>query len=244
MKRLLFILMAIFSLVISVPALAGFEDFTTFTEVDTGTKISVDSATKISWNELNMAVDAYCYSDKGDAHFNDDWSILFEGQFSDTPGGWTVGWWLAITDVLDDAKGIFYADGEVQGVRYYNDGAPSDSIQIIYYHDQASSADTWAGPSASTTYYHTFERDYDGGVGNGQLVNYIRTGSHVGVLQDTLTLNLPAQDDLRYVMVPLTYNGGYVHDDEFDGFTENLDLNEAAGGIDMGVAGWFHLYHH
>lgn len=53
------------------------EDFTTYTEVDPNSHITIDSAAKITqWLDRNE--DAYLYKDKGVDHFPGDFEILFE----------------------------------------------------------------------------------------------------------------------------------------------------------------------
>ena len=49
------------------------------------------------------------------------------------------------------------------------------------------------GSAASTTYYITLHRDDDGGANStGQYTLEIRTGSHTGVLQETLSIDSSA----------------------------------------------------
>lgn len=250
MKRLLFILIAILSLAISVPAQAGYEDFTTFTEVDEGGNITIDSATKVSWSGLlSRDKTGYVYKDYTANHFDGDFTHQFEIQFSNV-GDAQVGIFWMLASSVGDLVDIMTANEDACAFYVYDN---AESLNLRFYEaGSAADQDSWIahGPQASTTYYVNVTRDDDGGADStGQLVFYIRTGSHVGVLQDTLTVDASAgeQNDYQYGYVCATYDDS-GNANTTDGFTQNLDLNETAATtffplIDGGPTGHRGLVH-
>ena len=206
------------------------EDFTTYTEFDESAKITVDSASKVSWAALETKFKTgYLYKDKGVNHFSGDFTHKFESQFSSMGNfAWANHWMLsnvvgdvkAVIDANDDAAMFFsFDDAEHLYLRLIEAGSIEDT-------------DIWMppGPQPSTTYYIEIVRDDDGGVNNtGNYTAYIRTGSHSGALQDTLTVDCSVgeQNDFRYIYSFATYDGDFADHGLATGFTQNLDLGES-----------------
>lgn len=207
----------------------AYEDFTTYTEFDESGDITVDSATKVSWVNLKSIQDTgYLYKDKGVNHFSADFTHKFEIQFSNvTDTAVLFNWMLA--NAIGDWRDLYVADEDFYafGVYYANENLQMRIIEGGVITDD----DTWLtpGPQASTTYYIEMVRDDDGGVNStGRLTAYIRTGSHSGVLQDTLVVDCSVgkQNDYRYLYAMATDDSG-SGTSSIDGFTQNLDIGEA-----------------
>ena len=212
---------------------AQHEDFTVWNESDEGGDITIDSATKVSWTALGTRNDTgYVYKDFGADFFDGDFTHQFEIEWSSLANvSITTPWGVhnAVGDVNDwvgagDDGALIYLWDNVEEIRFAvmeNGGLPYDS---------------WAGggPQANTLYFITVDRNDDGGANNtGQYLCYIRTGSHAGALQDTMTKDSAAgeQNDLRYATCIATYDdsGGAAAS---SGYTQNFDLNIALATID------------
>ena len=169
------------------------EDFTTYTEVDNGADIS-KTASKITATAARSRQDQfYVYKDMGAGFFDGDFTHQFEIEFSSVGGNSVVAFWMLSNSVKD-----FYGvvNGSEDGIVFnlYDDN-PGEDLSLKVVENGSATTDTWSnpGPQASTTYYITITRDDDGGVNNtGRITAEIRTGSHAGALQDTLTVDCSA----------------------------------------------------
>ncbi len=206
------------------------ENFTTYTEVDPNSKITVASS-KVSWDDLSRNEEAYVYKDKGYDFFDKDFTHKLKVQFSDYGSGSScrANHW-AVADVLDDEYGwITGFSSAVNLLEYNNDYRIY--LQIIDV--GAPTSDGWTGAEPSVTYYITITRDRDGGVNNrGRYTAYICTNGYYGEggnLEDTLQVDSqslePDPVDYQYIFACNTYNDGNPM--TIDGFTEDLDLGLA-----------------
>ena len=210
----------------------SYEDFTTYTEFDEGNDVTVDSATKVSWVDLLTRIHtAYLYKDKGVNHFSGDFVHKFEIFFSAVGSTqMPVHWMLA--NSVGDLGDIIAANEDAHTLFVYTD---TENIYLrIFENGSIADDDKWAppGPQASTLYFIEVVRDDDGGANStGRLTAYIRTGSHTGVLQDTLVADCSAgeQNDFRYLYAVATNETGGLALTA-DGFTQNLDIGEVAAG--------------
>lgn len=211
----------------------AYENFTTYTEVDTASKITVDSATKVSWLGIytrTPSEDGYLYKDKGVDHFNGDFTHKFEMQFVNAGNLSCPNYWM-LANTIGDSGDICDAGGDAYTFFAYDD---TESIYLrIFENGSTVGDDSWAtpGPQASTTYFVEIVRDDDGGANStGRLTAYIRTGSHTGALQDTLVADCSAgeQNDFRYIYAFATASVSL--DGLATGFTQNLDIGEAPPG--------------
>lgn len=203
----------------------AYEDFTSYTEFDEGGEVTVESATKVSWVGLHPRGNtAYLYKDKGANYFNGDFTHKFEIQFSVVGNlSWTHHWMLA--NLIGDVQDVLVASGDAYTLITYDD---SEQIHLRIYENGSFINDGWAapGPQPSTTYYIEIVRDDDGGANStGRITAYIRTGSHTGVLRDTLVVDCSAgeQNDFRYVYALASKNDS-ANASTVTGFTQNLDL--------------------
>jgi len=201
----------------------AYEDFTTYTEVDPGANIT-KTATKVSWNDLATGSESYICDDKGVDHFSGDFEHLLEITMSDC-GFLAYQCWWVLANGLGTPSALATGGGDLY--YFYQFGGSSIGITIIENGVNGGS-DYWGSPSQSTLYFVTINRDDDSGANStGRLTVYIRTGSHTGTLKDTLTVDCKAgeQNDFRYVYPCSSYGYG---SQTCDGYTQNLDLQEAA----------------
>lgn len=209
-----------------------YEDFTTFTEFDEGGDVTVDSATKVSWvSLLSRSETAYLYKDKGIDHFDGDFTHKFELQFSNAgDNSWTAHWMLS--NIIGDIYDASDQNKDTQSLFSYHFGTSVDIYLRIIENGGVGGTDIWSSSLTSTIYYVEVVRDDDGGAhSTGRLTAYIRTGSHSGVLQDTLVTDssVGEQNDFRYIYPLATYDDA-VRVGSVDGFTQNFDIGEAAAG--------------
>lgn len=201
------------------------EDFTTYTEVDPNSKITVTSS-KVSWVALSRNEQAYVYKTMGYKFFDKDFTHKFKVQFSNYQNGYSlyVGHWC-LSEFVDDMKS--WVDGSYNAV-----------YMFIYNYDWrlylrvldagSPTTDIWTGAQESTTYYITITRDRDGGINNsGRYTAYICTNGYYGDggnLEETLQVDSQYIQpiDWYHIFACNTYNDGNAM--SCDGFTEDLDL--------------------
>lgn len=214
------------------------EDFTTYTEVDPDTVITVIAA-KVSWDDLDPRdVESLVYDDKGAGHFSGDFTHLFEIDLSGfSSDNQLVGYWV-LANMVGDLFDMAGASADGHCFYLYTTG-DLHSLRLGAIENGAFNVDEWDSAAQATTYYITLDRDDDAGANStGQLTAYIRTSSHEGDLQDTLVQDCAAgeQNDFRYIYALSTFDNN-DNKGTIDGFTENLDLQEVAGPTPKAVAG-------
>jgi len=209
----------------------AYEDFTTYTEFDEGSAVTVDSATKVSWASLKTRNEtSYLYKDKGVNYFAGDFTHKFEIQFS--PMGdiaWSNHWMLSNT--VGDTQDVMDASADAYALFSYDN---TEAIYLRLFESGSMVDDSWAapGPQSSTIYYIEIVRDDDGGANStGRVTAYIRTGSHSGVLRDTLVVDCSVgeQNNFRYIYGLATSDKNDFEEGLATGFTQNLDIGEAVG---------------
>ena len=205
-----------------------YENFQLYTEFDEGSDITVDSAVKVSWVNLqNRNQTGYVYKDYGASHFNGDFIHQFECQYANVGTAANEVFWLLSNDGDGEDRAAHSSNSRTAVNFDYAQGSTSFLLGLAEADGNWSPSDAWAGSAASTLYYVTITKDHDGG-GNstGQYVAVIRTGSHVGAVSDTLTVDQSAgkQTPYRYVYVCSTYDDN-ANAFTSDGFTQNLNLS-------------------
>jgi len=202
----------------------GTQDFTTYTEVDPNSRIT-RTASKVTWAGLTRDEVAYVAKNMGADYFNGDFVHQFEIEFSGQSGTPVTIFWAVSRSLGDRAD---------MGVGWYISFAWEHTtgygltLKCHRWADGPTDFDTWDAEQPDTRYYITIEHDWDGGVnGTGRTTAYIRTGSHAGALQATLTVDrgVGGQLAMDYIY------GCQTQDDEagdyMSGFTENLNLAPA-----------------
>lgn len=212
------------------------EDFTTYTETDPDSVITVDANT-VSWVNLDSRdVTSMVAYDKGVNHFDGDFEHKFSCKFTNAAQfNLPVHWALTNSyNTNDDLNDMIINDEDLFIFYFYHgdENVLQFGLQII--EDGEQNADAWTSALDNVVYFIRITRDDDGGANNtGQLKAYIATGNYddeAGSLQDTLSLDCAVgeQNDFQYIYPLLSFDTNHV-DDPCDGFTENLDLGEDEG---------------
>ena len=167
------------------------EDFTTYTEVDPTSTITVDSATQIS---VASGINSYIYKDKGVDFFGGDFQ--FSVDFN-TSGGvneqCTAGFWMLSNNIgtvaEHDANNWPYLLVRFRrSVSYYRD---------IIEHDGTSVYETNYQMDTRPGYYTIIRDEAIGGFGRLTLKEY--SDEARTTLVDTLYLDLHVKTDFRYL---------------------------------------------
>lgn len=208
----------------------AYEDFTDYDQSsDPNTRQTV-ATNKLSWADMIRNEICYLADDKGVNHFSGDFEHKLEIQYHEDATDPLAAFWI-LANITDSFTGIENASEDAMVLYHFGDVV----LRIGIIENGSTRVDTFAS-SQDTIYYVTIGRDDDGGVNNtGQLVAYIRTGSHAGNLEDTLTLDCAAgeQNDFRYIYALDSHEQGVPG--QGDGYTERLDLQEAVGVGNAGI---------
>ena len=196
---------------------AGTEDFSSYTEVDANSKITVDSNCKLSFVDIDNDEDVYAYADKTAGYFSGDFTHTFEFMITAHATSSKIAVY-GLSNILNDetAWGTNQTSIVVQDV--------SGTLRVYLY--TPGDSDVWVGPSQDIQYYVTVTRDDDGGDGSGSVTAVICTGSYdCGTPADTLSCtNLTSQDDYQYVYGVASRNDS-AGNRNISGYVQNLDLN-------------------
>jgi len=195
------------------------ENFTTYTEVDPNSHLTVTS-TKVTFTNISRNEDCYLYSDKGTGHFDGNFEHLLTINTTAESNYSTNSYW-GLFNSIDDANNA--GDGLYLIVRY-NSGLGEPRALRIYEKESSTAYYTSAFEySLSTDYYLKIKRDESVGT-YGTLYCYIYSDSDRTTLVSTLTLTLHSKQDLRYVYAAQSqYDGSSM---ARSGYIENLDLQE------------------
>jgi len=229
LARALVLSLAVIAL-LSPLALAAIEDFTTWTEVDPGSDITV-AADSVSWADIRHDYTEYVIEDHGTDNITSSLSIDFEMSMgsSSTAGGEAAHFGVADAlssiydmDISNSENGIFVVSWQVSSPSpYYR----AHIIEI----DETGGLDRSAalGISLDTTYYATFELlrsvgDY------GTAYLYLYTDASRETLLGTITETLDATRYYRYYFAcnsfknPVFGSGNYKH----YGSTGNMEITD------------------
>jgi len=206
----------------------AYEDFTTYTEVDTQGFLS-QTASKATFTALGRRVAvAYLYSDKGAAHFAGDFEHLLTAYVSASDTYGSCAFHLLGNELGDMGQVSASATGKGVAIRWYeNAGAKAYRLSEIVGSSTLYSDDYAHADNVGNVRYIKFKRVESVGT-YGTLYAYIYSDAEMTSLLDTLSLALHSKEDYRYCYVT---SGHYVNGspDYFcTGYVENLDLQEAA----------------
>jgi hypothetical protein len=187
----------------------GYEDFTTFTEVD----IAADRIQKTANHVDHYSArneETYLYKDYGVAHFG-DFTHKIKVQDTDANSS-SIGYFYHLSNVIDD----IYNTALSIGLFFYG------VTNYIYLREQYGGTPYQDGYNAAygTWYYIKI-------VKSGTSLNaYIYSDSSYSALLDTLTLTLHANHTFRYLYPCSSYNDGTAYVKNID--VENFDIGEVA----------------
>lgn len=206
-----------------VQANPSYEDFTTFTEIDTGADRIQKTANHIDHMAYRDEI-TYLYKDYGAAHFTD--FVHFINIYSGFNVAQSIGFFWGLSNDLGDFKTLRTTLKDVLGVFTY-----PNTIKLWEATGGSSYSDTSVVLSSSTWYYLRIEKSGTAFIcgiwsnSGDRDVNDTGAGSYV----DGLSITLQSDYSFRYCYGCSSYNDGwsfYVNND-----IENLDLNEAPANI-------------
>lgn len=199
-------------------------DFTTFTEVDPGTKIAVTS-TKIDVTTMLDSDDARVYKDMGAGHFSGDYEHLITVYCnSSTVTGLANLVWAVSNTTTGEIAGSGVGN-DANWLRMYEETASTASLFFQENDGGSTYTDTNTSLSLNTPYYLKVKRDEAVGT-YGTLYCYIYSDSGRTTLVDTLTVTIhTSKKDYQYIY---GYAGWGSEEGSYSwtGYTENLDLQE------------------
>jgi len=212
---LLFFTIFIIFVLLSFKAEASpiYEDFTTYTEVDTANDRIQRNATHVD-HAATRNEDTYLYKDYGVNHFTDfEHLVDIRSDFASASGIGVV--WM-LSNELDDWHGLYDADKTILSVRFWA-GTPSICLEEAYA--GVGYADTYTC-LADTWYYLTINKS-----GTNFTCKIYSDSARTNLL-DTLSLTLQADHSLRYIHACNVRNNSasaYLINVDIG----NLDLQEA-----------------
>ncbi len=213
------------------------EDFTTYTEVDPNSRISV-TASRITFTGLTIDESAYVYKDYGASYFSGAHESLltFRASAQSAAGGWLI--W-ALTNDVDDWQGLIDANKTIVGVMLNAGGADR--------HIGLTGLNAGNQVGALPGYVYTFDTTYylkvviDPAVGaNGTIYLYIYSNAARTTLLNTQSYALSAAlaGDYRYIFGIMSRNftagftvSGYVEDLSFTLASTPTVTNQAVTAI-------------
>ncbi|MGD8237836.1 MAG: hypothetical protein PVH68_04750 [Armatimonadota bacterium] len=200
------------------------EDFTTYTETDPNSHITVTSS-KLDVDGMSENEDAHAHDDKGADHFGATFTHDVEVTPQETYTG-GQGWAWCISNAVDDANDWYSNSSEAIAFRVVHPSA--NQFEFWDFEDTESDVANFSWTSTST-YYITVERTSETAI-----EARIYSDSGRSTLEDTLALSVTDGRRYQHVFGCNSWNKGETDTYSFD--VENLDLNEAAGGLGMPVA--------
>jgi hypothetical protein len=190
----------------------GYEDFTTFTEVDIAADRIQKTANHIDhFSKRNE--ETYLYKDYGVAHFG-DFTHKIKVQAIDANAS-AIGYCYHLSNVIDD----IYNTALSIGLFFY--GATSH----IYLREQYGGSPYQDDYNATGGVWYYIKIVKSG----TSLDAYIYSDSNYSTLLDTLTLTLHANHTLRYLYPCSSYNDGATYIKNID--VENFDIGEVASYV-------------
>jgi len=198
------------------------EDFTTYTEVDSGTYLS-QTAARSTWTNVPTDEANYVYYDKGANHFDGDFEHLGDGYCDHISGG-SYGWapFYAVANMIGTRYDVRYAPSTALLAAFYIGGGTTYYIYTVE-DDSATSIGSAITISVDTQYWFTIKRDE--AVGDyGTFYCYIYDDSDRTNLIGTSTRAIiNSKKDYRYIYSCQTWGANAY---TASGWHQNLDLQE------------------
>ena len=225
MKRIVVIFTCI--LLFACITFGGVVDFTSpaWTIVEEIDNVTVTSTTT-SVDDLDRDETTYVVEAAADQSISlaGDFFHRFEMQMSDSLNASYIIYW-AVAESEGDRAAIVGRSEDFVFIRITNILGVL-GLGIFTVEDGSFVVNDTMTVTTGVTYYVTVYRDDDGGANStGQYTVWVRTGSHIGTLVDTLTVDASAgeQNDYSYIysLMGVGDAGGGA---TADGFTQNMDL--------------------
>lgn len=203
----------LYILIILLPHICkgSFEDFTTWTEVDPNSDITV-SSDEVSWTAFTAGIDQYVYYDFGDNHFNGNFEHLITIE----------------TPILDGKAIALWMMGD--SVAQFGSAEAGNFIALYFYNSRIRIYEYYSGhyedsySHSAIPYYITIERDETIGT-YGTLYAYIYDNSGRTNLVDTISVALHQKADYRYLFIA---NGHSSLSGPEGEYVKDLDIDESS----------------
>ncbi len=218
------------------PVQGATENFTTWPETDPEGHLTVSTSSVVA-SAVNREDVCYVSKDFGAAYWDDDFAVRFQfvpGAVTHDDGSCFLGL-CAFTTVETDWYNVSQGGSGGYGVTPFYSRDTNGyflRLRMVKPFERFLASSDYIYVSTGTTYYVTFERDYDGGTYNKGLYTLtVCTGNYDGEsgssLVDSVTIDAPstAGTDFRYVMTGLSQLNGGVQ--AASGTISNLDLSGA-----------------
>ena len=194
---------------------SGYEDFTTFTEVDVGANRIQKTANHVDHYAYRNE-DTYLYKYYGVNHFSDFTHKIKVREVSRNISA--IGFVWGVSNQLNDVKGLKSGSYHSVFVGFYETAGLKIVVWETYGGSNYYTSDWWTAPQLNTWYYVKI-------VKSGTSLNaYIYSDSGYTNLLDTISRTLHASLYTKYLFACNTYNSGDVKWAIND--IENFDIGE------------------
>ena len=197
------------------------EDYTTYTEVDTGNDRIQKTANHVD-HLATRNEDTYLYKDKDVGHFT-DFTHKVDAK-SDFAINYAIGAVWMLSNDLDDIYGL-YNTNKTCILAFMHNYGNANRIRLWEIHASGIYADDSVVVSANTTYYLLIKKTGTAlKCGIYSTAELRDAGDATDGDVDNLALTLQADHSFRYVFACNTYNSGHAISENND--IDNLDLQE------------------
>jgi len=197
--------LASMSFISTVNANPFYEDFTIYTEVDGNNHITITNSTYLTFTSYNNE-DAYLYYDKGTNHFSSNFQHKLDVRALSYLSGINRGCFWALTNDIDDIKGLSDNNKNCLLVFFQVSVAGSWSMRIRESYSGSDYEDI-GGVSVSTWYYLLIERSTS--TFTCKIYDNATNRDLEGTPEvDTLTITLQEVVAYRYVFASVSENQG------------------------------------
>lgn len=224
-KRIIIFLILFF---FPIGVFSAYEDFSTYTEADANSRLTVTSS-KVTWTNFSRYdTDHYVYKDYGSNHFNGDFEHLLSMQITGYSGDYGYAGAWAMANVVDDWSGLQGASESGLFVHQQHNTGTANAMACREVDSGSYYDSSYYSISLNTYYYLKIKRDESVGT-YGTLYTYIYSDSSRTTLLTTLSVALHSnKKDFRYLY---GFQGGGWSDLSgrlISGFSENLDIQESS----------------
>lgn len=200
------------------------QDFTTYTKVDPGSKLTV-TATRITFTAMPQNASTYVYKDLGAGAVGGSFKHRFNFNITSGSNNNVAGLWLVANTIAND-NAIMGGSFNALEVSIF---IGATGVLNLFLRERWNNAGTWTTSSTSTaavafatTYYVTVVRDESVGT-YGTLYLYVYSDSGRTTLVATLTRTLNEAVDFQYVYDVSSSNTGSGNTST--GYVDTFDMD-------------------
>jgi len=199
------------------------EDFQNdYTEADERNSLSLTGTNQINISSMCRAETAYFYRDMNPDYFWSEFEHLHEFYTSSGSQDYAICCNWAVANNVEDFYQWNSNNRETCLTYAYTGDSGADMSQVLRDTSNPIQTDSWASAAENTWYWGTIERDA------GDVQEEIRTTSHSGTLQDTISIALnTAATTYRYIF-GVAGSDSAREFGRYSGTVRNLDLQWVA----------------